>query len=274
MSDAQAEAERTRRRVRLAWLVVGAYLVGLGVAAALRTQGDFNVYYRAGTRVLHGEALYRLDESSHFLYAPIFAIAFAPLAALPLKPAQFAFYLLSAISILAMIRGSARMLFRRNFELTAELILVPLILSVHLVNNNIEHGQINLPTLALTIWAIVYAEKDCAMWSGAMLATAVLIKPFAALGGLFLLLERKWRAIGYAIVTGVILLLAPVALWGPRGALEETVSYLTVVHSMTDRYTLMLTNQSATSAIARILSLMPSTEASANHLGLVIGTAI
>ena len=64
-------------------------------------QGDFNVYYRAGTRVLHGKPLYRLDESSHFLYAPIFAIAFAPFAALPLRAAQFAWYLVNAVSIVA-----------------------------------------------------------------------------------------------------------------------------------------------------------------------------
>src|SRR6202050_5165448 len=155
VSRAQADAQRAQRLLQLAWLAVGAYLFGLGIAAVLRVQGDFNVYYRAGTRVLNGESLYRIDESSHFLYAPIFAIAFAPFAALPLRAAQFAFYLITAISIVAMIRGSARMLFGRGFQLTPALIVIPVLLTGHLIDNNIEHGQINLPTLALTIWSII-----------------------------------------------------------------------------------------------------------------------
>ena len=147
------------------------------------------------------------------------------------------------------------MLFGRERHLTPALILVPVIFCAHLIDNNIEHGQINLPTLALTIWAIVLGEEDRAMGSGAMLAAAVLIKPFAGLAALFLLLERKWRPILYAIVFGIILLIAPIAVFGPGGALGHTIDYLKVVSSMTDRYTLMLTNQSATSAVARIMSL-------------------
>jgi hypothetical protein len=274
VSRAQADAQRARRLIQLAWLAVGAYLLGLGIAAVLRTQGDFNVYYRAGTRVLHRESLYRLDESSHFLYAPIFAIAFAPFATLPLRAAQFAWYLISAVSIVAMIRGSARMLFGREFRLTPALIVVPVLLTVHLIDNNIEHGQINLPTLALTIWSIIFAEEDRAFASGAMLAVAVLIKPFAALAGLFLLLERKWLPILYSVACGIILLIAPVAVFGPRAAFDSTVNYLTVVRSMTDRYTLMLTNQSAASAMARLLSLGKGAETSTAHAGLLIGTAI
>src|SRR6202023_1386519 len=107
--------------------------------------GDFNVYYRAGMRVLQGETIYRLDESSHFLYAPIFAIFFGPFAALPIHAAQFAWYLISAVSIVALIIGASRMLFGRH-RLEAALIVVPGILSARFINNNIEHGQINPQT--------------------------------------------------------------------------------------------------------------------------------
>ncbi len=274
MSRADTDAERARRLVTLAWLAIGIYLVGLGLAALLRVQGDFNVYYRSGTRVLNGEPIYRLDESSHFLYAPIFAIAFAPFAALPLRTAQFVWYLLNAVSIVAMIRGAARMLLGRERQLSPALILVPVILTAHLIDNNIEHGQINLATLALTIWAIVFGEEDRSSWSGAMLAAAVLIKPFAGLAALFLLLEGKWRPILYAIVFGIILLIAPIAVFGPHGALDHTIDYFKVVSSMTDRYTLMLTNQSATSAVARILSLGTRPAAPSLHAALLVGTAI
>jgi hypothetical protein len=272
VSRTRTDAQRAHRLVQLAWIAIGVYLVALGVAAVLRVQGDFNVYYRAGTRVLQGESIYRLDESSHFLYAPIFAIAFAPFAALPLRAAQFAWYLVSAVSLVALILGAGRMLLGRERHLTPALIVVPVILCARFIDNNIEHGQINLPTLALTVWAIVFGEEDRAIASGAMLAAAILIKPFAALAGLFLLFEGKWRPLLFTAVFGVSLLIAPIAVFGPVGTLDHTLAYLKVVSSMTDRYTTMLTNQSAASAVARLMSIGAS--AAQSHAALYIGTAI
>jgi hypothetical protein len=274
VSRALTDAARARRLAQVAWIAVGVYLIALGVVAVLRVQGDFNVYYRAGSRVLHGETIYRLDESSHFLYAPIFALAFAPFAALPLRAAQFAWYLVSAASLIALILGSSRMLFGRARRLEAALIVVPVLLSARFIGNNIEHGQINLPTLAMVVWAIVLGEEAHPAASGALLATSILIKPFAILAALFLLLERKWRPIVYSVAFGIILLLAPILVWGPSRAVAETDAYLRVVSSMTDRYTLMLTNQSASSAIARLMSLGAARGAGPSPLAICLGIAI
>ena len=271
--DSRADAHRAHRFVQHAWIAIGIYLLGLGISAVLRVQGDFNVYYRAGARVLNGEAIYRLDESSHFLYAPIFAIMFAPFAMLPLRAAQFAWYLISAASLIAFIIGSARMLLGRD-RVNASMLVIPVALSAVFINNNIEHGQINLPTLALIVWSIVLAEEDRALASGVALAVATLIKPYAALAALFLLLESKWRPILYSIVAGIILLLAPVLVFGPSGTIATTSAYLQVVSSMTERYTMMLTNQSATSAVARLMSLGAPTDAPPSHLALYAGTAL
>jgi hypothetical protein len=273
VSRASLDAARAARFAQLAWIAVGVYLIALGIAAVFRTQGDFNIYYRAGARVLHGGTIYRLDESNHFLYAPIFAIFFAPFAALAMRAAQFGWYLVSAVSIVALIIGSSRMLFGSRRRLEAALIVVPVILAARFINNNIEHGQINLPTLALAVWAIILGEEDRGMVSGAMLAAAILIKPFAILAGLFLLLERKWQPVLFSILFGIVLMLAPIAVFGVRGTIDQTAAYLQVVSSMTDRYTLMITNQSASSAIARLLSIGAGAGATPSHLALYLGTA-
>ncbi len=272
MNRSGTDAERAHRLLQLAWIALGIYLLALGIAAVLRVQGDFNVYYRAGTRVLHGESLYRLDESSHFLYAPIFAIAFAPFAALPLRAAQFAWYLISAISLIALIVGAKHMLLGRARRLTPALILLPVILSSRFINNNIEHGQINLPTLALTVWAIVLGEENRSARSGAMLAAAFLIKPFAGLAGLFLLLRGKWHPLFFAAASVALLLIAPALIFGPHGAMVQTLTYLRVASSMTDRYTTMLTNQSATSAVARLMSIGSREGDPTSHAALYLGT--
>jgi hypothetical protein len=274
VSRSGADARRADRLLQLAWIAIGVYLVALGIAAVLRAQGDFNLYYRAGVRVLNGEPVYRLDEASHFLYAPIVAIAFAPFAALPLRAAQLAFYLVTAVSIVALILGSRRILFGRERRLTPVLLLVPVILCARFIDNNIEHGQINLPTLAFTVWAIIFGEEDRPVASGAALASAILIKPFAVLAAVFLLLEGKWRPLVFSIAVGGALMIAPLLLFGPHRALDQTVAYLQVVSSMTDRYTTMLTNQSAASAVARLMSLGASTGTPAPHAAMYIGTGI
>jgi hypothetical protein len=245
----QLEAERARK---LAWCALAIYLIALGISAILRMQGDFAVYYAAGKRVLQGAAIYPPGEKDRFLYAPIFAIVLAPFALLPRHAAQGAFFLVNAWGFVALILGSGAMLFGRGRTLPAALIIVPVLLTSILINNNFEHGQVNLPVLALCIWSIVYARESRTMASGAMLAGAILVKPFALLAGLYLLLRGRFAALGWTIVAAVALLAAPILVFGPHGLIEQTAAYIQSVMSMTDRYRTMLTNQSAVAWIARL----------------------
>src|SRR5258708_16060791 len=170
------DAARARQ---LAWLAMGLYLVGLGISATFRAQGDFNVYYRAGHRVLLGHAIYPPDDSDRFLYAPIFAIAFAPLALLPRHLAQFAFFAVNAFSLIELILGAGVILFGRERQLPAALIVVPVLLSFRFIDNNFDHGQINLPTLALIVWPTLYAEESHDAWTGLLLPGPIRSKPLA-----------------------------------------------------------------------------------------------
>src|SRR5258707_10139202 len=245
------DAERARR---LAWLAMGVYIVGLGISATLRKQGEFNVYYRTGHRVLHGLAIYPPDDSDRFLYAPIFAVAFAPLAAIPRHLAQFFFFAINAFALVELVLGAGVILFGRARRLPAALIVLPVLFAFVFIDNNIEHGQINLPTLALIVWAIIAAEESRDISAGAMLATAVLIKPFAVLAALYLLVGGRFAVLGWTVVAGVALLVAPIVFFGPHRWIEQNATYLTAMASMTNRYRIMITNQSAVSAVARLLS--------------------
>jgi hypothetical protein len=265
------DAERARR---LAWFAICLYIVGLGISATLRKQGDFSVYYRTGHRVLHGLAIYPPDDSDRFLYAPIFAIAFAPLAAMPRRLAQLAFFAINAFALVEFILGAGVILFGRERRLPAALIVMPVLLAFVFIDNNIEHGQINLPTLALIVWSIVAAEESHNASAGAMLAAAILIKPFAVLAALYLLMRRRFAAPGWTIVAGFALLAAPIVFFGFHRWIEQNAAYLTAMVSMTNRYRAMITNQSAVSAVARLMSLRIGTDAETSSIPTVVGMGL
>jgi len=262
------------RARRFAWLAMGIYLVGLGISATLRAQGDFNVYYRAGHRVLHGLAIYPPADSDRFLYAPVFAILFAPLAALPRHVAQFVFFAVNAFSLTELIIGAGVILFGRERRLPAALVVVPVLLSFRFIDNNIEHGQINLPTLALIVWAIIYADESRDAWAGLMLAAAILIKPFGLLAALHLAIRRRYAALGWVLAAGIALIVVPIVIFGPRGWIDQTGAYLNAIVSMTNRYRTMLTNQSAVSAVARLMSLRTGAEVEASPAATIAGMGL
>ncbi|MDB5107358.1 MAG: hypothetical protein JWM69_299 [Candidatus Binatus sp.] len=264
------DADRARQ---LAWLAVAIYIVGLGISATFRKQGDFNVYYRAGHRVLHGLAIYPPDESDRFLYAPAFAIAFAPFAAVPRHLAQFFFFAINAYALIEFVLGTGVLLFGRAVKLSATLIVVPLLLTFRFIDNNFEHGQINIPTLALCVWALIYSRESRPRLAGVMLATAVLIKPFAVLVALYLAVQRRLDVLAWTFLAAVVILVLPIAVFGYHRWIAQTSSYLAAVSSMTTRYRTMLTNQSAVSAVARLMSLRSGFDADGSPIPTIVGSA-
>jgi hypothetical protein len=224
--------------------------------------------------VLHGLAIYPPTDSDRFLYAPIFAILFAPLAAIPRHLAQFVFFTINAFSLIEFILGAGVILFSRERLLPASLIVVPVLLSFRFIDNNFDHGQINLPTLALIVWAIIYAEESNEAASGLMLAAAILIKPFAILAGVHLAIRRRFSALGWAVAAGIALLILPIVIFGPHRWIDQTGAYLTAIISMTNRYRTMLTNQSAVSAIARLMSLRVGADADTSPTATIVGMGL
>jgi hypothetical protein len=253
-------------------VAVGVYLIGLGISAAFRSQGDFAIYYLAGQRVAHHSPLYPDSDSDRFLYAPVFAVAFVPLGRMSAGSAQCVWFLVNAAALVAFIVGSGRMLFGKR-QLPASLILIPLVFVARFINNNVEHGQINLCSLALIVWAVVAGEARRPAVSGAMLAAATLIKPFAMLAGLYLMLTKRKAPLIWAGLWIAILLILPVLFFGPARAIDETSNYLHAAASMGARYHTMLTNQSATSASIRLFERVVG-EGEAFRIGIAFEIAL
>jgi hypothetical protein len=137
------------------------------------------------------------------------------------------------------------------------IVFLPVVFCARFINNNIEHGQINLIVMGMIVWSLVLDENRPPL-SGLLLAASILIKPFALLAGWYLLLQRRWAPIAWSAVAGVALLGVPILFMGPSRAIAETADYVRAIAATGNRYPLMLTNQSASSAAMRLFSAATS----------------
>ena len=256
---------------RLAWGAVVVYLAGLAIASALRHQGDFAIYYRAGQRIWLGVSVYPANEGDRFLYAPAFALLFAPLALLPRQAAQVLWFIPNALALVALIRGAGRMLFGGGRRMPAALVFLPTLFCARFIDNNVEHGQIDLLVLALSVWAIVKARDNRNVATGALLAPALLSKPLALAGAVYLLAARRWQAIFFTGLFVMGWLVLPALCLGPRRAAAETLGYVRAVRSMTSRYRLTMTNQSVGAVTFRALSRRAENQAWTGDVANTIG---
>jgi hypothetical protein len=86
---------------RKAWIIatVGAVFIAGSAASFLNSPGELALYVNAGSRMAHGEPIYRNDERA-FSYPPLFALPFTAMSRLP-EPVQRPLWF--AISLTALV---------------------------------------------------------------------------------------------------------------------------------------------------------------------------
>lgn len=231
--DRNWERSRNRRRGPRAVLALG---VALGAAylvrAALVRPGafglDFRVYYHTAAAALAGAPIYGVAHGPHptftYLYPPATLLGFAPLLALPERPA----YLVHVAGQLALAAGAARLIVRYLERagvalagIDRALIYAYAVASVHAVPS-LVYGQVNLAVTAGLVAGFAALDAGRERASGVTFGLAAFLKLFPALVGLWLLRRRAWRAIGAATATGTAGIGVDLAAFGP-GTTESYV---------------------------------------------------
>jgi len=177
------------KRTRNASLIVAALWIALIVGVLIRSllkpaSGTvFPIFHTAGGRWLHGENLY--SGATDYLYSPLIAALFSPLALLPLWLANILWRLAVTGTDLAAIYawlgdGPAR-IHSRKFPLVF-LLLLPL--SVGSINN----AQANPLVIALVMFAILATRS--ARWTAAAICIGIVtyLKIYPLAAGLLLCL--------------------------------------------------------------------------------------
>ena len=255
----QSRLPLSRNQARIAaWISIGLYLGGLAISAALRSQSDLVIYRDAGIHAAQGAPIYNFHDPSPFQYAPVYAVAFISFGFLPLRMARLLWFLISfAVALPAMILGSGRLLFGRGFELSGELILVPVLLCVRFIEPNFDHGQINLLLMAMIVWGLAFANESRSKAGGALLAASILIKPIG-LPAIFYSLLRGRAPFVISLLFFVLMLgWLPSVFVSTGYAFHETTEYIRslttrVPHLSHDLYNKY--NQSAAAIAVRLFT--------------------
>jgi hypothetical protein len=223
-------------RKHLFWIVMAGLVVLAAIVFAGRAKhkmDDFEVYRVAATRVVAGEALFRVEDGHwQFKYFPAFACLLTPLALLPPVAARAVWFFLTLALIVLLVRRSLAQLPDRR-RTTAFLVTLIILAMTKYYVREIGLGQSNALFAVLVVSAIAQwrAGRD---WSaGALLAAATIVKPYAILFVPYLLWRRRMPALAAfgAVLLAAVLL--PAARYGWAGNVTLLQEWWTTVSTST-----------------------------------------
>jgi hypothetical protein len=223
-------------RKALPWIGVALFFVVAVVAFAQRTHRellDFEVYRVAGIRAASAEPLYRTeDQHWQFKYLPAFAVAIAPLAQLPAVAARGVWFFLSAALLVVLVNRSYAWLPGRR-KRAAFLVWLTILAMGKFFVREVGLGQTNLLLAVLVLTAMACWTRGREVAAGALLAAAVVVKPYAVLFLPYLVARRKWRGAASFVVVLCGALLLPALGYGWSGNLAELHGWWVTVSTST-----------------------------------------
>lgn len=205
-------------------ILVLVLLAGVALAGfAFKVQNkmaDFEVYWTAAGRAAAAEPLYRAADGHYqFKYLPAFALATAPLGALPLPAAKVLWFALSVAALVAFLLLSLHLLPDAALPRWA-IVTVTIVSLGKFYAHEIVLGQTNLLFGVVAIAAVAALRQRRDLAAGATFAAAVIVKPYGAIFLPYLLATTRVRAAAACVVTLAAALLLPALLYGFRGNLE------------------------------------------------------
>jgi Glycosyltransferase family 87 len=164
---------------------------------AINKGGDAAVFFEGGRRLLHAEPLYEGSSAADgFIGPPFQAMFFAPFAAIAaVRP------------LLARILAQPQASWLPMLFPPVAAILLPAL-------TNFEHQNMNALLLALIAAATWQMTLGFATAAGILVGTATALKVFPAFLILYFVARRYWTAAMAAIVSTIVLSVAPLVIYG------------------------------------------------------------
>ncbi|MHB9054061.1 MAG: glycosyltransferase family 87 protein [Thermoleophilia bacterium] len=200
--------------VRAKWLI-GFFVISGALCAGLlmleftnRYNGgiwlrDFQVFYRAGSRALTGDELFRpvRDGYYSYKYSPTASLIFIPFSLIPFAASEVIYWLFISALVLAGFYLSLEIIFPdfRNAdprELGLLLVLAAVILGVH-IWSELTLGQVNHLLLVMYVAIAYLFTRHRPVLLAFIWALSIFIKPFGLILLPYFAIKKKFREIAW-----------------------------------------------------------------------------
>ena len=191
------------------------------------TMNDFGVYYRAASRLVEGENLYRPAEDGHYYYkySPTAAMYFIPFAVFPFALAKVLYWLFLAALMCFGFYFCLKMVKPEFLKIPPKtinnrLLIIALILSVYL-QRELHLGQVNHILLVIYLLIVYLLLKKHDTWAAVLWAMSVFIKPHGLIFLPYFLIKGNFKVMAYFGLFAAVLFFAPSIFWGPKITLTQ-----------------------------------------------------
>jgi uncharacterized membrane protein len=191
---------------------------------------DLAVYWTAATRARAAEPLYRVDDGHYqFKYLPAFAVLAIPFSATTLESAKAIWFVTSVALLAALVLLSLRILPEQRRP-TWILVAVTLVVMLKFYGHELVLGQMNALFAVIVAAAVLGLRRGNEWIAGALIALAIVVKPYAIIFLPWLVLRGRRVSIGAATAGTILAIAIPAVVYGVQGDIElhrkwwETVS--------------------------------------------------
>ena len=229
MFTASRTAPRSPTLVPVPLLLFAAALASgfvLWVALDSHTYSDFAVFYDSALAMREGRDVYVSPVTKsgwHNMNPPHFIALTAPLAWLSIRSALIAWWLLTAVAMIACVR-----LWRRALPAGWSLALFALLAASAAGYLNVRAGNQTWVFAAIVTWAWIAWRENHYSRAAAVLGWAASIKLFLLIVLPYLVWRRHWKAVGSFVAATAIAVLTGISILGPH-------AYVEWVHSLSDQ---------------------------------------
>lgn len=269
-----------KRLLPLLIVLLAAGIGALRATAMRQVPGDFLRYHRAGRLVATGRAerLYDMqflasqavyaDEREEggdrlteyeFKYAPALAVMMAPLGALPPRTANVIWCAWNTALMAGMFLALWRWCAAGLPAPWMLWMLVPLVVLVRPVLDNVNNGQVNPAAIVPATIGAWLLSRGRDRTGGALVGVGAAVKFMPGVLALWFAWKRRWRAL--AACVGVVVLLwaaLPAAVFGPTRALALNQAWIDArAHHFTAAASDDLPGYSVKSFVYRVLGTTP-----------------
>lgn len=206
----------TRGKLALTGLLL-ALSVWVFVFKAAPKMPDFAVYWTAASRAAHAEPLYRPDDGHYqFKYLPAFAVLAIPIGLLSINAAETVWFFTSIALLVALVSMALRLPVERRLPV-GWLAFITVISLLKYYAQELVLGQVNILFAVVVTGALLAMRAGREVPAGALVAIAIVIKPYAVLFLPWLVARRRVPSIAVAGAGFAALVILPAALYGWDG---------------------------------------------------------